>query len=194
MWGAPAVLDAQPFISDLQFQCGDSAYGWAGCAASTACIPCESEDLIVDPAYASNTVCRAHHGHLHPGQMDDPRLTVRVQSVEASLKSPGGGFHAILFNLECALPRQAEINRSGLPKPSFLNRAHSALKEGGLLAVCCSVDPAATERRLRQAGFDVARESVPSSHKGKQKRRSTIWLARKGVYQSHARGQTTSTP
>jgi len=47
-----------------------SAYGWAGCAAPKAYIPCESEDLIVDPAYTSNTVCKAHHGHLHPGQMD----------------------------------------------------------------------------------------------------------------------------
>jgi len=47
-----------------------SAYGWAGCAAPKACIPCEATDLVVDPAYETNDVCKAHHSHLHPGQMD----------------------------------------------------------------------------------------------------------------------------
>ena len=36
-----------------------------------------------------------------------------------------------------------------------------------------------------QAGFDVAHELVPTSQKGKQKQRATIWLARKGAYQKH---------
>jgi hypothetical protein len=47
-----------------------SAYGWAGCAAPKACIPCETEDLIVDPQYTGFTVCKAHQAHLHAGQMD----------------------------------------------------------------------------------------------------------------------------
>jgi hypothetical protein len=47
-----------------------SAFGWAGCAAPKACIPCESTDLIVDPAYIENDVCKHHHGHLNPGAMD----------------------------------------------------------------------------------------------------------------------------
>jgi len=47
-----------------------SAYGWAGCAAPKACIPCETPDLYVDPAYTGNSVCKAHQSHLHPGQMD----------------------------------------------------------------------------------------------------------------------------
>jgi len=47
-----------------------SAYGWAGCAAPKACIPCELDELIVDPNYVENEVCKHHHEHLHPGQMD----------------------------------------------------------------------------------------------------------------------------
>jgi len=47
-----------------------SAFGWAGCAAPKACIPCDAPDLIVDPAYTSNSVCKAHQAHLHAGQMD----------------------------------------------------------------------------------------------------------------------------
>ena len=47
-----------------------SAFGWAGCASPKACIPCESTDLIVDPDYVENEVCKSHHGHLNAGQMD----------------------------------------------------------------------------------------------------------------------------
>jgi len=47
-----------------------SAYGWAGCAAPKACVPCELDDLVVDPNYMENDVCKHHHQHLHPGQMD----------------------------------------------------------------------------------------------------------------------------
>jgi hypothetical protein len=47
-----------------------SAFGWAGCAAPKACIPCESQDLVVDPEYTECTTCMEHQSHLHPGQMD----------------------------------------------------------------------------------------------------------------------------
>jgi hypothetical protein len=47
-----------------------SSFGWAGCAAPKACTPCESTDLIVDPDYADNEICKEHQVHLHPGQMD----------------------------------------------------------------------------------------------------------------------------
>jgi len=47
-----------------------SAFGWAGCAAPKACIPCEVDDLVVDPEYTGVTTCLAHHGHLNAGQMD----------------------------------------------------------------------------------------------------------------------------
>jgi len=47
-----------------------SAFGWAGCAAPRACIPCETTTLMIDPAYVANEVCKEHHGHLSPGQID----------------------------------------------------------------------------------------------------------------------------
>jgi hypothetical protein len=47
-----------------------SAYGWAGCAAPKACVPCEDHDLVVDPAYEASDVCMSHQSHLNPGQMD----------------------------------------------------------------------------------------------------------------------------
>jgi len=49
-----------------------SAFGWAGCAAPKRCIPCEEEELWIDPTYqqTAGQVCKIHHGHLRPGQMD----------------------------------------------------------------------------------------------------------------------------
>ena len=92
-------------------------------------------------------------------------------------------FDAILLDAEGNLPLEGVTDRKCHPYPSFLNRAHSALKEGGLLAISCAADHKSFERKLRQVGFDVSYEIVASSHKGKQQRRSTIWLARKGSYQ-----------
>jgi len=47
-----------------------SQHGWAGCAAPKACIPCDVPDLVIDPAYTSNDVCKEHQKYLRPGQMD----------------------------------------------------------------------------------------------------------------------------
>jgi len=47
-----------------------SDYGWAGCAAPKACIPCVMEGLVSDPAYTASDVCKPHHEYLQPGQMD----------------------------------------------------------------------------------------------------------------------------
>lgn len=120
---------------------------------------------------------------LHPGQVDDPRLNVQTQGLTAAFRKVPEGFNAILLDAEGNLPLEGVTDRKCHPYPSFLNRAHSALKEGGLLAISCAADHKSFERKLRQVGFDVSYEIVASSHKGKQKRRSTIWLARKGSYQ-----------
>jgi len=64
-----------------------SAYGWAGCAAPKACSPCEDADLIVDPAYIGNEVCKEHHGHLQPGQLDQD--TFKCLSGDECIRSDG---------------------------------------------------------------------------------------------------------
>ena len=126
---------------------------------------------------------REHLGELHPQQLSDPRLALRRQTLSGALRKPGEDFQAIVIDAEGGLPQEGVTNREGVPHSSFLHRAHSALKGGGLLAVSCRTELRSFERKLRQAGFDVAHELVPTSHKGKQKQRSIIWLARKGSYQ-----------
>jgi len=64
-----------------------STHGWAGCAAPRACTPCESDDLIVDPAYTSNDVCKEHHQHLRAGQLDFD--TFKCLSGDQCIRSDG---------------------------------------------------------------------------------------------------------
>ena len=138
--------------------------------------------LVAEPEQDLIEWHRQHLQELHPGQAEDARVEIRAQTLSAVLRK-GYEFQALILDLEGGLPLEGACNREGVPHSSFLHRAHSSLKEGGLLALMCMADHRSFERKLRQAGFDVTREIVPTSHKGKQKQRSTIWLARKGSYQ-----------
>jgi len=104
-----------------------SAYGWAGCAAPRACTPCESTDLLVDPAYTANDVCKEHHQHLRPGQLDFD--TFKCLSGDQCIRSDGRcngvancddasdeqacetnwGVPAVLHNEECQDPFISDI-------------------------------------------------------------------------------------
>ena len=126
---------------------------------------------------------RQHLASLHEGQLDDPRVIVRKEALNDALRKDKGGWQALVIDADSSLPQVGVTNRGGIPHSSFLHRAHSSLKEGGLLAISCSAEHHTFERKMQRAGFDVVHEVVPTSHKGKQKQRSTIWLARKGAYE-----------
>ena len=126
---------------------------------------------------------RQHLDDLHPGQLSDPRLVLSRQTLSGALRQAGEEFQAIVIDAESGLPVEGATKPDGVPRSSFLQQAHSALKGGGLFAISCGAEPRSFERKLRRAGFDVAQELVPISAKGKQKKRATIWLARKGAYQ-----------
>jgi spermidine synthase len=125
---------------------------------------------------------REYLGSLHEGQLDDSRLIVRKETLNEALRKDKEGWQALVIDADCALPEAGVTSREGVPHSSFLHRAHSSLKEGGLLAITCSSEHHTFERKMQKAGFDVVHEVVPTSQKGKQKQRSTIWLARKGAY------------
>ncbi|MDG2488708.1 MAG: hypothetical protein P8M65_13440 [Roseibacillus sp.] len=126
---------------------------------------------------------REHLSSLHEGQLEDSRLIVRKETLNEALRKDKEGWQALVIDADSALPQAGVTSRGGVPHSSFLHRAHSSLKEGGLLAISCSSEHHAFERKIRRAGFDVVHEIVPTSQKGKQKQRSTIWLARKGAYE-----------
>ena len=140
--------------------------------------------LVAEPLRTMVAWHRDHLTSLHPGQLEDSRVAIHCRSLPATLrKNQGEGFHAIVIDWAGGYALDEVVDAAQRPSPAFLSRAHAGLKEGGLLAICSTGDHSTFEQRLIRAGFVVARESVPASHKGKQKRRFTIWLARKGTYQ-----------
>ena len=122
--------------------------------------------------------------NLHPGLWDDPRVSVKVRDVRDLMAEGEESYHAILLDTDNGPEAFSESANDALYTPAGLDLARGALKEGGLLAVWSVRNDPGFEKRLRNAGFDVSTEVVPAAHKGKQRRQHTIWLARKGRYQS----------
>jgi len=104
-----------------------SEHGWAGCAAPKACIPCEMLDLVIDPDYVQNDVCKEHQAYLRPGEMDFD--TFKCLSGNQCILSSGRcngqsncddgsdevgcntvwGLPAILQNEECQVPFISDV-------------------------------------------------------------------------------------
>jgi spermidine synthase len=127
---------------------------------------------------------RRHLSHLHPGLWEDPRVSVRIIGLAELLQSSPAPFNAILLDADHGPAACTGSHNPGLPATGGLDLARTALKEGGLLAVWSATPDASIDKGLRHAGFDVSTELVPAAHKGKRKRQHTVWLARKGHYQS----------
>jgi len=178
-------LAAQPFRGARQprLLLSGLGLGYTLAALRGALLQKKAVFQVAEPISCLPTWHRQHLAALHQGQLDDPRLVIRGEGLADALHKAREEFQAMLLDADACLPQAGVTTREGVPHSSFLHRAHSSLKEGGLLAICCRADPRSFERRLRQAGFDVSHELVPASHKGKQKQRSTIWLARKGAYE-----------
>ena len=131
---------------------------------------------------------RTHLGDLHPGQMADGRVVVDLRPLHEALDRDPGSLHAILVDLEGGTDLTNLLDRQQLPRPTFLSAALAALKDGGLLAIRSASSGKGFEQRLCRAGLEVTRESAFPTNKGRPRRRSCIWLARKGTYQPLERG------
>ncbi len=127
---------------------------------------------------------RQHLSHLHPGLWDDPRVSVEFVDIVALLQSAPMPYNVIILDADNGPEAVAGSHNKGLHTVAGLDLAHGALKEGGLLAVWSATSDPGIEKRLRNAGYDVTTELVPAAHKGKRRRQHTVWLARKGTYQS----------
>ncbi len=156
---------------------GGVGLGFAVAAAREALPQKRATFVVAEPESALLAWHRAFLGHLHPGQLGDPRLDWRREALPEALRNARDAYHAILIDARMDAGLAKVVDARDLPRPSFLDRAREGLKNGGLLAVCSRVSGTAFERRLLQAGFDVSRESVPPSRKGKRRRLHTIWLA-----------------
>jgi len=115
---------------------------------------------------------------LFEGCLDDPRVTIREQDVALVIDNPGGGYDAILLDVDNGpggLNRAANDSLYGV---DGLSAARDALKPGGVLAVWSAELSNAFVRRLRKTGFFVEEHHVRAHRPGKGAKH-VIWVGTK---------------
>ena len=113
---------------------------------------------------------------LTAGCLDDPRVSVRIEDVGATIG--GGGWDAILLDVDNGPDGLTREGNDGLYTPRGLAAARAALRPGGVLAVWSAAPDAAFARRLGAAGLAVEEVRVRARQNGKGPQH-TIWFARR---------------
>ena len=111
----------------------------------------------------------------HP--LDDERVSVHEFDVAELIKTPDGGYNAILLDVDNGPQGLTVKENDWLYSPNGLDTTFAALKPKGVLAVWSSGPEAAFAKRLRRAGFEVAEIGLRAGRKGRGGAHYTVYLA-----------------
>ena len=154
-------------------------------AAATEALPQKGAKFVV--AEQSPEIVNWNQTHLrelHPKLWEDDRILIEPVPVQNLIQENEETFAAILLDVDNGPWAFQDEANEALYSLNGLHAAKQALKTGGVLAIWSVRHDKAFEKTLLKAGFTVTCEKVPATKKGKQNRFHTIWLARKGEYQS----------
>lgn len=118
--------------------------------------------------------------HLDHAILDDERIQIEGHSPFQPLTPDFEGTQGIVGDLDL-LESLAPPNWS-VSSPSTLLNLNQQLKNGGLLGLLSTRPVPGLEKEMRKAGFEVAVDIVSYSERSKKNR--TLYLARKGRYQT----------
>lgn len=120
---------------------------------------------------------------LHPGLLDDQRISIKVSPVQQIMAEATEEYNAIMLDVDNGPSAFHGEENQSLYTLAGLHSAKKALKEGGILAVWSAYPDKKFTKLLRKAEFaEVAEVEVPASHRGRKRRMHTIWIAKKGEY------------
>ena len=111
----------------------------------------------------------------HP--LDDERVSVHEFDVAELIKTPEGGYNAILLDVDNGPQGLTVKENDWLYSPNGLDTTFAALKPKGVLAVWSSGPEAAFAKRLRRAGFEVEEVGLRARGNGKGGAHYTVYLA-----------------
>ena len=111
----------------------------------------------------------------HP--LDDERVSVHEFDVAELIKTPEGGYNAILLDVDNGPQGLTVKENDWLYSPNGLDTTFAALKPKGVLAVWSSGPEAAFAKRLRRAGFEVEEVGLRARGKSKGGAHYTVYLA-----------------
>ncbi|MBK1835401.1 hypothetical protein [Roseibacillus ishigakijimensis] len=179
---APSRAARQPAVL-----VGGLGFGYTLAAATEALPQQGARFLVAEQSPAIVEWNQTHLRELHPQLWEDDRILIEPVPVQQLMAENVDTFSAILLDVDNGPWAFQDAGNEDLYSLAGLERAKAALKTGGILGVWSVRPDKNFEKNLRKTGFEVSCEKVPATSKGKQNRFHTIWLARKGVYQSQHR-------
>ncbi len=108
--------------------------------------------------------------------LQDPRVSIAIGDVGDIIRSPAGGFDAILLDVDNGPEGLTRGANDRLYEKAGLDAIRNALRPGGILAVWSSGSDEAFSKRLRKAGFRMEEVRV-RAHRGQVSTRHLIWFA-----------------
>lgn len=112
------------------------------------------------------------------GCLDDPRVTLTMGDVGASMTHSNAQYDAILLDVDNGPEGLTRAANDGLYSPQGLANAKQALRPGGILAVWSAAPDTAFGRQLERGGFSVETVKVRARETGKGATH-IIWFATK---------------
>jgi spermidine synthase len=112
------------------------------------------------------------------GCLDDPRVTLTMGDVGASMAHSNAQYDAILLDVDNGPEGLTRAANDGLYSPQGLANAKQALRPGGILAVWSAAPDTAFGRQLERGGFSVETVKVRARETGKGATH-IIWFATK---------------
>jgi spermidine synthase len=114
--------------------------------------------------------------NLFGDSLTEQRVNILEQDVRLSILAARSAFDAILLDVDNGPNGLTQNANDALYSMDGLNRARTALRSGGLLAVWSSASDAHFTDRLRKSSFDVEEMKVRSG-RAQRGARHTIWIA-----------------
>ncbi len=174
---AELTCNRLPDHSGLQILIGGLGMGYTLAAALTHLKPDSSISVCeLIPAVVRWNI--EYLGHLANTPLNDPRVSVHVRDVIASICSKKSFWDAIVLDVDNGPEGLTRQDNNQLYNMSGLKNSYSALRPGGILSVWSYGPDQVFSRRLVKCGFSIEVITVRARKRGKGGKH-TIWIARK---------------
>ena len=143
--------------------------------AAQAVLPKGAEIVVAELVPKIVDWARGPLAHLFGDCLDDSRVTIRIGDVRDMIAAPGGGYDAILLDVDNGPEALIHPDNDALYGDYGLRAARAALVPGGVLAVWSAFPDKAFANRLKRAGFTVDEIKIRATG-GRKGAHHVIWL------------------